>query len=403
MFRNLLSVAALGVVGLGMVAAPAVAKVGSCSDPITLGTTISETGPFSTLTDNWRRMTEAFVEEINRDGGVTVSSCNKKLPLQFVIYDDQSTPSTAVNLYERMATVDQVDFFVGPDWTSLGLPVPPVAERHGIPLVAANVATPAAYQRGLKYMWGTPYPIVPLWSERYFDMLKTVDPQPKTIFFVTHDNPVMKSITDVWSKRAEAQGIKVIGTEMFSPDLKDFTAIILKIRQARPDIVYISSFDNVSVPLVQQIRQQRIKAMDVHHTMVTGALAKQTGKDTEGMSGELPWYPGIKGDYADLADRVLRKAGIDMFQTIFTMGRLTSYLVMVEAIEKAGAVDREKVRAALFKGKFKAPAGVVEFDETGFPISNGAFTLQIQSGKVVIVWPKESATGTLQWPSPGWR
>ena len=35
------------------------AKIGSCNDPILLGTTISETGPFSTLADRWRKMTEA--------------------------------------------------------------------------------------------------------------------------------------------------------------------------------------------------------------------------------------------------------------------------------------------------------------------------------------------------------
>jgi len=381
----------------------AVAKLGSCDEPIVLGTTISDTGPFSTLTDNWRRMTEIFAEEINRTGGVAVASCNKKLPIKFVIYDDQSLPATAVSLYERMATVDQVDFFVGPDWTSMGLPVPTIAEKHQIPMVMANVATPAAYARGLKYMWGTPYPIVPRWSERYFEMLKTVDPKPQSMFFVTHDNPVMKAITDTWSKRAEAQGIKIIGSELFPQELKDFTSIILKVRAARPDIVYISSFDNPSVPLVQQLRQQKIRAMDVHHTMMTGSLAKQVGmNDVEGITGELPWYPGIKGDYSDLAERVLQKANIDMFQTIFTMGRFTAYLVMVQAIEKAGAVDQEKVREALYKSTFKAPPGPVTFDETGFP-NNGSFTLQMQGGKVVMVWPPDLATGKINWPSPSWR
>jgi branched-chain amino acid transport system substrate-binding protein len=32
-------------------ATPAPAKISSCTDPIVLGTTLSETGPFSTLTD----------------------------------------------------------------------------------------------------------------------------------------------------------------------------------------------------------------------------------------------------------------------------------------------------------------------------------------------------------------
>lgn len=401
--RKTILIAAGSLAGWLLVSADASAKLGSCDQPIVLGTTISDTGPFSTLTANWHRMTEIFAEEINHDGGVMLANCNKKVPIKFVIYDDQSVPATAVSHYERMATVDEVDLFVGPDWTSMGLPVPTIAEKHRIPMVMANVATPAAYARGLKYMWGTPYPIVPRWSERYFEMLKTVNPKPQSIFFVTHDNPVMKAITDTWSKRAEAQGIKVAGSEIFPQELKDFTSIILKVRSARPDIVYISSFDNPSVPLVQQLRQQKVRAMDVHHTMMTGALASQVGmQDVEGITGELPWYPGIKGDYSDLAERVLKKANIDMFQTIFTMGRFAAYLVMVQAIEKAGVVDREKVREALYKGTFKAPPGPVTFDETGFP-NNGAFTLQMQNGKVVIVWPPDLATGKLSWPSPGWR
>lgn len=379
------------------------AKIGSCTDPIVLGTTLSETGPFSTLTDQWRQMTEIFFEELNKDGGIMVKSCNKKLPVKIVIYDDQSNPSTAVSLYEKMATVDNVDFFVGPDWTSLGLPVPTVSEKHQIPLVASNVATPAAYQRGFKYMWGTPYPVVPLWSERYFDMLDKVNPKPKSIFFVTHDNPVMKAIADVWSKKAEAKGLKIIGSEVFPADMKDFSAIVLKIRAARPDIVYIASFDNVSGPLVQQMRQQRIKAMDVHHTMLTGALARQVGKDLEGVTGELAWYPGIKGPYSELVTRVLERAKVDMFETIFSMGRIGAYLVMTQAIERAGAVDREKVREVLTKGTFQAPPGDIVFDDKGFATTNGAFTIQMQGGKVVVVWPESAATGKLIWPSPSWQ
>lgn len=113
----LLTTAAL--VGLVASGAVAQAKIGSCDEPILLGTTISETGPFSTLTDNWKAMTEAFFDEINKMGGIDVSSCGKKLPVRIVIYDDQSNPSTAVSLFEKMASVDNVDFFVGPDRKSV--------------------------------------------------------------------------------------------------------------------------------------------------------------------------------------------------------------------------------------------------------------------------------------------
>jgi branched-chain amino acid transport system substrate-binding protein len=395
--------AVAALVSLSITAVPASATPGSCTDPIVFGTTISESGPFSTLADHWRKMSEVFAEEINATGGIQVKSCNKKLPLKFVIYDDQSVPSTAVSLYERMATVDKVDFFVGPDWSSLGGPVPPVAEKHKIPMVAANVATPALYERGMKYLWGTPYPVVPLWSARYFDMLSKMTPKPQTIYFITQDNPVMKGITAFWSQKAAAQGIKVIGTDGFPSDLKDFTGLISKVRAAKPDIIYISSFDGVSVPLVQQMRQLKVHAMDVHHAMLTGSLHRQVGADLEGMTGELPWYSGMKGPYSELVDKVLARSNIDMFDYIFTMGRIGSYLTMVQAIERAGAVDREKVKDVLTKGTFKSPAGDIIFDERGFPTTNGAYTLQMQKGKTSIVWPPELATGKVVWPSPTWR
>ena len=382
---------------------PAAAKIGSCDEAITLGTTISSTGQYSTLAERWRQMTEIFGEEINKAGGIAVRGCNKKLHVKFVIYDDQSVPTTAVTLYEKMATVDNVDFFVGPDWSAFGFPVPPIAEKHQIPMVMANVAAQPIFLRGLKYMWGTPIPTVPNWDIRYFDMLSKQNPAPKTFFFVTQDNPVTKALTDFWSKRAVELGYKVLGSETFSTQLKDFTPLILKMRSAKPDVVYISSFDIPAAPLIQQMRQLKMKAMDVHITIPSGALQRQIGKDMEGMSGILPWYPGIKGDHSELCERVLARSGIDMFDYPYTMSRLAAYLIMVQAIEKAGAVDREKVREALYKGTFKAPIGDIEFDETGYAYKNGAFTMQMQNDKVVIVWPPEQATGKLVWPAPTWQ
>ena len=398
-----------GNLGIALVAAlvaavpPAAAKIGSCDDPITFGTTISLTGRYSTLAENWREMTIEFAKMINERGGIAVADCGKKLPLQIVIYDDQSVPATAVSLYEKLATVDNVDFFVGPDWSAMGFPVPPVAEKHRIPMVMANVAAPPIFERGLKYMWGNPMPTVPNWSARYFDMMSKQEPKPETIYFVTQDNPITKALTGFWKKRAEELGYKVVGDELFSVELKDFTSLVLKMRLRRPDIIYISSYDNPSVPLIQQMRRLKIKAKDVHHAIISGSLYKQVRDDLEGTTGEIPWYPGVKGPFSDFAEDLVKRANIDMFDNPWVMSRIATYLIMVQAIERAGAVDREKVRAALYKGTFDAPIGQIEFNENGYAHKNGAFTLQIQDGKPVIVWPPEVATGKYRYPSPGWN
>src|SRR4051812_42031420 len=99
------AVAAAATLAL-LVSGPASAKLNSCDGPIVFGTTMSLTGPNSSLSGRWDKLTDMFEKEFNKSGGVFVSSCNKKLPIKFVYYDDQSVPATAVGLYEKLATVD---------------------------------------------------------------------------------------------------------------------------------------------------------------------------------------------------------------------------------------------------------------------------------------------------------
>ncbi len=63
LFASLKKAAFTGALtAVALLASPfdAQAKIGFCDDPIVLGTTLSETGPFATLADKWRGLTLAF-------------------------------------------------------------------------------------------------------------------------------------------------------------------------------------------------------------------------------------------------------------------------------------------------------------------------------------------------------
>ena len=197
-------------------------------------------------------------------------------------------------------------------------------------------------------------------------------------------------------------GIKTVGIEGFAGTTRNFSGIVLKIKAAQPDLIFISSFDSVSVPLLQQMRQLQVKAMDVHHIMASGSLARQA--DLEGVTGEIYWHEGINGPYVDLARDVLKAADIKIFDYIWTVGRMDSYLVMLQAIERAGAVDREKVAAELHKpgATWKRAGGEFKFSEGGLS-QIVSYTHQMQKGEPVVVWPHEQATGKMIWPSPSWQ
>ena len=157
------------------------------------------------------------------------------------------------------------------------------------------------------------------------------------------------------------------------------------------------------MPLLQQMRQLQVKAMDVHHIMASGSLARQA--DLEGVTGEIYWHEGVKGPYAELRPR--RPQGRRHQASSTTSGpsgRMDSYLVMLQAIERAGAVDREKVAAELRKpgATWKRPGGEFKFHHGGLS-QIVSYTHQMQKGEPVVVWPTEQATGKMIWPSPSWH
>ncbi len=66
------------------------------------------------------------------------------------------------------------------------------------------------------------------------------------------------------------------------------------------------------------------------------------------------------------------------------------------AIEKAGSVDRAKVRETLSTTRFETFFGPLAFNNVGQAISYVPPIIQIRSGKAVVVYPLEIASAPLQ-------
>lgn len=53
---------------------------------------------------------QMWVDEINADGGIYVEEYGKKLPIEFIQYDDKSDIATMTQLLEKLIVEDKVDF-----------------------------------------------------------------------------------------------------------------------------------------------------------------------------------------------------------------------------------------------------------------------------------------------------
>jgi branched-chain amino acid transport system substrate-binding protein len=76
--------------------------------------------------------------------------------------------------------------------------------------------------------------------------------------------------------------------------------------------------------------------------------------------------------------------------------------VLMEAVKRAGSLDRGKIRDAILKLDFNTVFGAFKVDADGRQIAHKMVTIQWQDGKRVIVWPEELAPGKPRFPTPPW-
>src|SRR5581483_3034389 len=140
--------------------APAAGQSGGAasSAPIKVGASISTTGS-NARTGLYQQ--EAYLlweKQINARGGLLGR------PVQMIIRDDQSDPSTGQKLYEQLITDDKVDLILGPYSSGVTQAVATVAEKYRYPMLAAGASASDLWSRGdRKYLFGV-YSI----AESYF-------------------------------------------------------------------------------------------------------------------------------------------------------------------------------------------------------------------------------------------
>ena len=132
-----------------MIFAPSIAlvEVAEAQPPIRIGASLSQTGAYAALGQNQRRGYQLCVKHTNEKGGVL----GRKIEL--VVEDDQSQPTTAIRIYERLITQEKVDLVLGPYSSTVTEAVADVNEKYRMPMVAPAVGTTSIFKKGRKFIF----------------------------------------------------------------------------------------------------------------------------------------------------------------------------------------------------------------------------------------------------------
>lgn len=376
---------------------------------IKIGATLAVTGPFSA---EWGPTFLQFMREwekvVNEGGGVLVSDMGRRLPIQLVIYDDESVPDKAVELYERLGAVDGVHIFLGPSTSPITLRASTVAERMHIPMVAAEANDTSLFARNFKWFVGVlerGYD----WSELYFDMIGASNRAGRTnyktvavlISTIAHTRDVGAGVAE-YAKKA---GLTVVASDVFPFPTTDYSAIISRLRGANPDIVFLALWGGAEqTAFVRQARELGLQPQEIHSRFLgkSPMLTSLGAPVVEGITGET--YNALK-----LHDRRMRtifeRMRIDPYDLPWAPIKYVAMDTIVKAIEAAGTLRKpilmDTLRDPAFRVGTTTISGSLRFNwnvREGDRVLSGfgtqkPFVAQFQGGQIRVVWPERIADG----------
>lgn len=387
-------------IGLGLAIAMGSACAVQAQEEIVIGASIPLSGPLAGfgLYQKWGY--ETAVRDVNKAGGIAVDG--KKLPVRLVVRDDKTDSNVTASNTETLISRDKVTAMLGSCTPALVNAGALVAERRKVPLVAGCDPLGAFKSvRKWQYAWVIFFDEADL-ATAPFRMITEMGLQTNKKVAILADNGPDGQVVggQIWPATAKAGGFEVVQNTSFPVDTQQFTAMVAQAKSTAADIVLVDAIPPQAISMRKQMASAGFspKLLVMEKGAEPEFFAQATGKLSEGVLVGGYWdpsfpYPGA----ADLAKRFESETRQTQSQHIADSNAAAH--VLLDAIATAGSTDREKINAAIAKTNKSYVVGLVKFDAnntSAIPIT----VMQWQSGKAVVVWPKNRANGKLIYPLP---
>lgn len=369
----------------------------------TIGFTVSQTGNLQTESTRQTNGLNLWMSQVNAAGGITLAD-GTVVKFESKFYDDESTKEKVQELYTRLSTEDNANFLISPYSSGLADAAAVIAEQNGKIMITTGAASDSTYKKGytLVYQAYTP-------ASKYLtgavDMLKEKAPDLKKIAIV-HEND--KFSTDV-SAAAEAyaleMGYEIVLSEGYDTATTDFAPFINKIIDAAPDAILGGGHFQDGSTFAKQLFEKNVNAQYIV-LLVAPPENKfaEIGEAAFGIVGPSQWEPlaAFTPTYGPTG-----AAFVDAYKAAYggeepsyhAAGGFVAGLILQHAIETAGSLDTQAVKAAMDNTDLTTFYGNVKFDtgeNHGLQIGHSMVYMQWQrdGDKLVkqIVWPAGGAT-----------
>lgn len=336
------------------------------------------TGDVKTFGESVKNGFLLAIEEANQRGGVL----GKKI--EYVICDDKNDPTEAANAAYKLINQDKINAIIGSVASKASIPVSEICEQSKIVMITPTSTNPKVTVREdgtrKKYIFRACF-IDPFQGKVAANFaLNNLHAKTAAILYDV-GNDYVKGLAEFFKESFEEGGGKVVLFESYQKDDVDFSALLTKLKQLNPDVLFLPDYYTKVGLIAKQARQLGITA-----TLMGGdgwdspELPKIAGEAIEGgyftnhYSPEDPrkevqeWVKKYQEKFGKIPDALATLA-------------YDATILLLTAIQKANSFESEKIREALNEIKeFNTVSGKIIFDENGNPIKD-AVVMQYRNGK----------------------
>ncbi len=194
---------------------------------------------------------ELAVKYINEQGGIN------GVPLELVHYDDAAKPDQAVNVAHKLVGQDKVVAAVSGSYSGATRAAASVFQEAGIPMISGYAVHPEITKTG-NMIWRTGSLAVV--QGRVGGALAVDKLGAKRIAILTIDNDFGTSLADAFKEYVLAKGAEIVFEEKYPLGEKEFRAILNRIKEANPDVLYASAYYNEAANIVRQAKEVGLTA-----------------------------------------------------------------------------------------------------------------------------------------------
>jgi len=348
---------------------------------------------------------EIGIKHVNDAGGVYIKEFGKKIPLEIKFLDNESVPRKAANRLEKLYSVDKVDFFLGAFAAHLIIPQLAIAEKFRVPIIVTTIGSTAEFEKGYKYSF------TPFMSEQdqvivFLDVLDSIPKgqRPTKIAFFQIQEEWGVATGRYLEQFAPKRGYKIVTYEKYAMGANDFSSLIIKAKSDGAEALYTNPTPPQGLRMIKQMKEigwspkfaYIMRAADIF------IWTKNLGKDGDFVCHSGGWdchlnLPGVKRfneDYKSAYGNLPEPPAGSAYVCV---------QILADALERAGTLDRDKVRDAIAATDTMTIMGPLKFKPNGKAVGKYMQTMsQWQNGRDELIWPKDQASAPLAYPILPW-